>query len=115
MKRIAALLLLCAAFVVLPALPASAGTCGRRTVLFVHGYDTGADSCSSVWANAKQMYRNHGWTDAQLKTVTYYGDYSSCDYRLAGNGTRDIPIEQLGNSLAWLIWNNWSTFGVSID
>ncbi|WP_433220924.1 esterase/lipase family protein [Dactylosporangium sp. CS-047395] len=92
-----------------------ARTDGRRPVLFVHGYDTAGDSCSSVWANAKQMYRNHGWTDAQLKTVTYYGDYTGCDYRLYGNGTRDIPIEQLGNSLAWLIWNTWSKFGVSID
>jgi len=85
-----------------------------RPVLFVHGYNnTGAVDCNAYWGNAMTFYYSVGWNE--VKSVGYYSNDTNCELYTGIRGNQDTPIENVGNDLAWLIWNQYSRFGVTID
>ncbi|MBO8197351.1 esterase/lipase family protein [Streptomyces smyrnaeus] len=101
----------------------------NETIYMVKGYDppdlVGDDgpgvSCTSRWNTAERAMKRWGWK-GRFVQVKFYNRDTRCDLSLvrrAGNGTydgsRDLPLMELGRRLAWKIHNRDSRYGRSVD
>ncbi|HEX9991311.1 MAG TPA: hypothetical protein VGB14_00135 [Acidimicrobiales bacterium] len=104
------------ALLVVPATPASARTDNRsKPVLFLHGLDAfgSAGSDCNMWNPMINALRAWGHTGAMVK-IKYYTYDTNCTSSI-GSGDQNVSITTLGNSLAWFIWNNYTSRGITVD
>jgi hypothetical protein len=91
----------------------------NKPVLFVHGWEisgSNANCNGDYWGNAKTEFRTiGGWSADNLKTVAYYNNDVYCDLSTGSAANNDTDIASIGRDLAWLIYNNYSRWGVPID
>ena len=105
-----------------------------KPVLFVHGLDAFGDAgvdCSGTWSDMVDRLRGWGYTGT-LATVEYYWADSNCSTSLDGYGSHsahyprtdahqsgshdmDGDIRHLGYHLAWMIYTQYSSKGVTVD
>jgi PGAP1-like protein len=73
-------------------------------------------SCTSRWNTAERAMKRWGWRGKFVQVGFYNGD-TRCDLTLVRNndGTRDLPLMELGRRLAWKIHNRDSRYGRSVD
>ncbi|MGW0277309.1 esterase/lipase family protein [Streptomyces sp. NPDC003006] len=73
-------------------------------------------SCTSRWNTAERAMKRWGWRGKFVQVGFYNGD-THCNLTLArnGDGTRDLPLVELGRRLAWKIYNRDSRYGRSVD
>jgi hypothetical protein len=90
-----------------------------KPVLFVHGYEIlafNADCNGDYWKDAKAYFAANGWAASNLKTVGYYTGDTNCDFSTGTNANSDSTLlSTIGRDLAWLIYLNYSRYGISID
>ena len=119
----------------LVAAPASARTDNRtKPIVFVHGLDAFGDAgvnCAGTWNNMASRLGQFGHTGTKF-TVKYYWADTNCSGSLATHGSHavhfprtdahqngdhdmDGDIRHLGYHLAWMIYNRWSSAGVTVD
>ncbi|MET7934553.1 hypothetical protein [Streptomyces sp. NPDC005322] len=89
-----------------------------ETVYLVKGFNSiplsDGVSCQDRWGRFTQAMQSWGWKGTFVKVGFYTGD--DCDINLARtDGTRDLPLEELGRRLAWNIYLNYSRYGKSVD
>jgi hypothetical protein len=116
-------------FVVLPAPAAHARTDDRsKPVVYVHGYNAFGDGTDcNMWTSMDNTLRSWGLT-GQRVTVRYYAGDVNCTHSLQSYGTngrhydpgyanwdRYVRIEHLGYRLAWMLYNQFSSRGVTVD
>ncbi|WP_172638874.1 esterase/lipase family protein [Streptomyces tailanensis] len=102
-----------------PANAAPSRSNGRSTVIFVHGYDptfAAATNCQEYWASAINHFKSNGYTDAQLKTYSYYKNKSGsngCTWRYKDAdgkyGTRNTSLTEIARSFANRVYNSYSS------
>lgn len=89
------------------------GNTKNNPVIFVHGFSAeGKHDCASTWRNARQHFRNKGWTGS-LVTFGYYGANTNCTFQYDGN--RNTNIHEVGRKLAWYIYNHYTSKGKKVD
>jgi len=115
---------------------ASAARVDNRTkpVVFVHGLDafgSAGNNCASTWGTMTNQLRAWGYTGT-LSTVKYYHGDTNCSTSLDGYGSHathyqrtdahqygshdmDGDIRHLGYHLAWMIYNQYSSKGITVD
>ena len=129
-KLVAALAsVLVLSFVVLPAPAADARTDNRsKPVVYVHGYNAFGDGTDcNMWSSMDNTLRSWGLTGQKVTVRYYFGDVN-CTHALQSYGTngrhydpgyanwdRYVRIEHLGYRLAWMIYNQFSSRGVTVD
>lgn len=104
------------AVVVVPASPASARSDNRaKPILFLHGLDAfgSAGSDCNMWNPMISALRAWGHTGAMHK-IKYYTYDTNCTNTIA-SGDQNVSITTLGNNLAWWIWNNYTSRGITVD
>jgi hypothetical protein len=107
---------------------ASAAAAPERTdsfdepVYLVKGYAPGDDRprCDSRWRSAISAMHRRGWIGQLVRVGFYAWDTpdTGCDVNLTQGhapGSRNTSIRDLGKSLAWNIYNVYSSKGKSID
>ncbi|MEU5875920.1 hypothetical protein [Spirillospora sp. NPDC047279] len=84
----------------------------NRAVIFIHGYqwDGGAD-CTQ-WNKAKSFFKDVGWT-GKLITWGYYKKDKNCSVEYGGDTGTDLKY--VSKSLAWHIYNNYTSKGKTVD
>ncbi len=105
-----------------------------KPVLFVHGLDafgTAGNDCSSTFGSMINTLRSWGYTGT-LATVKYYHGDTNCTTSLDGygshstfyprtdahqNGSHDMDgdIRHLAYHLAWMIYTQYSSKGITVD
>lgn len=129
-KLVAALAsVLVLSFVVLPAPAADARTDNRsKPVVYVHGYNAFGDGTDcNMWNSMDGTLRSWGLTGQKVTVRYYFGDVN-CTHALQSYGTngrhydpgyanwdRYVRIEHLGYRLAWMIYNQFSSRGITVD
>ncbi|WP_375772939.1 GPI inositol-deacylase [Archangium gephyra] len=110
-------------------------------ILFIRGldpyfnraaYDNGnvPQACDAYWSSALQFFTNRGW-GSQLRTIGIYSRQSGCYVNLAnvvpnqsstlslmqGSSpfTNETSIGALGHRLAWWIYNNYTSKGLTVS
>lgn len=91
-------------------------------VYLVKGYAPGDDRprCDSRWRSAISAMHRRGWIGQLVRVGFYAWDTpdTGCDVNLTQGhapGSRNTSIRDLGKSLAWNIYNVYSSKGKSID
>jgi pimeloyl-ACP methyl ester carboxylesterase len=127
-RRSAAVLALAMALFALNATPAEARTDNRtKPVVFVHGYNPFGDGTScTMWDPMVNAMRSWGFTGA-VSTVRYYKGDTGCTHALESFGAngrhydpgttydRYVRLEHLGYRLAWMIYSQYSSRGITVD
>ncbi len=127
-RRSAAVLALAMALLTLHATPAEARTDNRtKPVVFVHGYNPFGDGTScTMWNPMDSALRSWGFTGTKV-TVRYYKGDTNCTHALENFGTngrhydpgtaydRYVRLEHLGYRLAWMIYSQYSSKGITVD
>ena len=127
-RRCAAVLALAMALLTLHATPAEARTDNRtKPVVFVHGYNPFGDGTScTMWDPMDSALRSWGFTGPKV-TVRYYKGDTNCTHALESYGTngrhydpgtaydRYVRLEHLGYRLAWMIYSQYSSKGITVD
>ncbi|WP_309895959.1 hypothetical protein [Archangium sp.] len=110
-------------------------------ILFIRGLDpyynlnaynngTIPQACDSYWSSALQFFTNRGW-GSQLRTIGIYSRQTGCYVNLANvapNQSSSLTIMQgsspftnatsigaLGHRLAWWIYNNYTSKGLTVS
>lgn len=118
------------ALLVVHAPAASARTDDRsKPVVYVHGYNAwgDADTDCNMWSPMDNTLRSWGLTGTKATVRYYFGDYN-CTYEVQHHGShgthyghsgdthdRYTRIEHLGYHLAWMIYDHFSSKGVTVD
>ena len=134
-RRVAAALAACLVVLGIGAVSAEARTDNRsKPIIFVHGLDAFGDAgvdCNGSFGNMIKRLQEFGHTGA-LRTVKYYHGDTNCSTALDGHGSHsthyprtdahqygshdmDGDIRHLGYHLAWMIYNQYSSKGVTVD
>jgi pimeloyl-ACP methyl ester carboxylesterase len=114
--------------VMLPVTSAQARTDNRsKPVVYVHGYNAFGDGTDcNMWSAMDNTLRSWGLTGPKV-TVRYYKGDVNCTHALESYGAngkhydpgvpydRYVRIEHLGYRLAWLIYSQWSSKGITVD
>jgi triacylglycerol esterase/lipase EstA (alpha/beta hydrolase family) len=105
-----------------------------RPILFVHGLDAFGDAgsdCAGTWNEMRDRLRAFGHT-GELQTIKYYHQDTGCSLALDGfgshathfprtdahqNGSHDMDadIRHLGYHLAQLVWQRYTSKGITVD
>jgi hypothetical protein len=106
-----------------------------KPVVFVHGLDwegLAGVSCPDTWDTMRNALRSYGFTGT-LDALKYYTYDAGCDHSFNGSGglpgnylgntahtadgghTADTDIQHLGYHLAWYLYNNYSSKGITVD
>jgi hypothetical protein len=106
-----------------------------KPIIFVHGLDAFGEAgvdCSGTWSNMSNTLTGWGWSNSKV-TVKYYGGDTNCSHALdhhgshsthyprtdahTGSGSHDMDgdIRHLGYHLAWMIYDHYSSAGVTVD
>ena len=98
----------------------------------VNAYNNGSipQACDAYWSSALQFFTNRGWGN-QLRTIGIYSRQSGCYVNLANvvpNQSSSLTIMQgsspftnatsigaLGHRLAWWIYNNYTSKGLTVS
>lgn len=109
--------------------PAAEARTDTRTkpVVYVHGYNAFGDGTDcNMWSSMDSTLRSWGLT-GQRVTVRYYKGDTNCTHAVENYGTagrhydpggphdRYTRIEHLSYHLAWMIYTQWSSKGVTVD
>ena len=128
MGKLATLLALVVASVGLQPVTADARTDSRsKPVVYVHGYNPFGDGTDcNMWSNMDNTLRSWGLTGTKV-TARYYKGDANCSQALetfGANGKHYDPggpfdrytrIEHLGYRLAWMIYSQYSSKGITVD
>jgi len=126
--KIAALVLGAVALVLASAGPAAARTDNRaKPVVYVHGYNAFGDGANcNMWNSMDNTLRAWGLTGPKVTFRYYFGD-SNCTHAAESYGAnvhyypgsttfdRYVRIEHLGYRLAWMIYTEFSSKGITVD
>ncbi|MBT3150106.1 alpha/beta hydrolase [Streptomyces sp. CHD11] len=92
---------------------------GRSAVIFVHGFDgTGAaaTNCQEYWASAINYFQSKKYTNAQLRTYSYYPKKSGsngCTWRYTNSdgkyGSRRTSLTAIAKNFANRVYNSYSS------
>ncbi len=98
-----------------------------KPVVYVHGYNAFGDGTDcNMWSSMDSTLRSWGLTGPKV-TVRYYKGDTNCTNALENYGTngrhydpggpydRYVRVEHLGYRLAWMIYNLYSSRGVTVD
>lgn len=127
-RRVATVLVMVMALVGLYTPAAEARTDNRsKPVLYVHGYNSFGDgSDCNMWNPMDNTLRSWGLTGQKVTFRYYFGD-TSCtnaaeNYGTAGRhydpgGAHDryTRLEHIGYHMAWMIYDEWSSKGITVD
>lgn len=116
------------ALVTLGASPAEARTDTRsKPIVYVHGYNPFGDGADcNMWNSMDSTLRSWGLTGQKVTVRYYFGDVN-CTHPLENYGTngrhydpggpwdRYVRIEHLGYRLAWMIYSQFSSRGITVD
>jgi hypothetical protein len=117
--------------------PGAAARTDDRTkpIVYVHGLDAFGEAgvdCASTWNNMSNTLRSWGWSGT-VATVQYYGGDTNCSYALDHHGSHSVhyprtdahtssgshdmdgDIRHLGYHLAWMIYDHFSSQGITVD
>ena len=129
MRRTAALVLMAVGLVMVQASPADARTDNRtKPVVYVHGYNPFGDGADcNMWNSMDSTMRSWGLTGQKVTVKYYFGD-ANCTHSLQNYGTngrhydpgyanwdRYVRLEHLGYRLAWMIYSQFSSRGITVD
>ncbi|GAA2405457.1 hypothetical protein GCM10010191_11660 [Actinomadura vinacea] len=86
----------------------------NRAVYFVHGYQRkeGKGINCQMWNKTKDHFKKKGWTGS-LITWGYYKADSNCTYEYPG--TQETDLKYVSRSLAWNIYNRYTSKGKTVD
>ncbi|KAB2345156.1 esterase/lipase family protein [Actinomadura rudentiformis] len=100
------------------AVPAAAAAAPGRTntktrpIYLIHGYQwTGGTDCKQ-WNKTKSYFKDIGWT-GKLITWGYYKKNENCSVEYGGDTGTDM--KWVSRSLAWHIYNNYTSKGKTVD
>ena len=125
--RTSVALALAAVLLVAAAQPAAARTDNRsKPVVYVHGYNPFGDGTDcNMWNTMDSTLRSWGLTGQKVTFGYYFGDVNCTQYAWnhganihyppSGQYDRYVRIEHLGYRLAWMIYNQFSSRGVTVD
>lgn len=135
-RRMTAATAACLMLAGLGASAAEARTDNRtKPIIFVHGLDAFGEAgvdCAATWNKMASRLADFGHSGAKRK-IGYYGGDINCDLPLntsgshsahyprtdahTSNGAHDMDgdIRHLGYHLAWTLYNNYSSKGVTVD
>lgn len=88
-----------------------------RRVYLVHGFRPYGDAnCATGWADARWSLWRDGWR-GRLDTVALYAGDIGCTAPLPGRAayTPDTSIDELGRAFAWLVYDQDTRYGRSVD
>jgi hypothetical protein len=128
LSRSSIVLAVVAAVIGLQAAPAEARTDNRsKPVVYVHGYNPFGDGADcNMWNTMDNTFRSWGLTGQKVTVKYYFGD-TNCTHNLQSYGTngrhydpgttwdRYVRLEHLGYRLAWMIYNQFSSRGITVD
>ena len=127
--KVATALAVVLALNVLPAPAAEARTDNRsKPVVYVHGYNAFGDGADcNMWSSMDNTLRSWGLTGPKVTVKYYFGD-TNCTKALQNYGTggrhfdpgyanwdRYVRLEHLGYRLAWMLYNEYSSKGITVD
>ncbi|MFI6514249.1 esterase/lipase family protein [Spirillospora sp. NPDC050679] len=86
----------------------------NRAVYFIHGYqrEEGKGQDCRMWDKTKKHFRNQKWTGG-LITWGYYKADKNCTVEYGGNQNTDLKY--VSRSLAWDIYNRYTSKGKTVD
>jgi hypothetical protein len=128
MRKVVTLLVAVAALIAGQVTPAEARTDNRsKPVVYVHGYNPFGDGADcNMWTSMDNTLRAWGLTGQKVTFRYYFGDtncshaaenYGSNVHYYPGTKTFDryVRLEHLGYRLAWMIYTNFSSRGITVD
>jgi hypothetical protein len=136
-KRVVVVAVLATAFLLASVLPAGARTNNRsKPIIFVHGLDaffSSGNDCNA-WNPMTSALQSWGSTGTKVK-VQYYAYDANCNYSVDHHGSHtkhyggtaehdvdnpnsqgfDTRIEHIAYHLAWMIYDHFSSLGITVD
>jgi hypothetical protein len=127
-RRVSFAVAVVAALAIVNAPAADARTDNRtKPVVYVHGYNAFGDGADcNMWSSMDNTLRAWGLTGQKVTVRYYFGDVN-CTHALQNYGTngrhfappgqwdRYVRIEHLGYRLAWFIYSQFSSKGITVD